>query len=115
VGTYTIQVTHKGTLSGGSQNYSLIVSGFDQAPLSNETFKEDNLFIYPNPTSDMLYFDITGDISLEKIEIYDTIGKKVLSSQINNNSVDVSQLTAGVYFVKIYSGENQITKKIIKK
>lgn len=115
VGTYTIEVTHKGTLSGGSQNYSLIVSGFDQALLSNETFQADNLFVYPNPTTDLLYFDTTGDLSLDKVEVYDTIGKRVLSSQINNNSVDVSQLTAGVYFVKIYSGENQTTKKIIKK
>ncbi len=115
VGTYTIQVTHKGTLVEGPQNYSLIVSGFDSSSLSNEFFKADNLFVYPNPASDMLYFDTTGDILLNKVEIYDTIGKRILSSQVNNNSVDISQLNSGVYFVKIYSGESQITKKIIKK
>lgn len=117
VGTYTIQVTHKGNLSGGSQNYSLIVSGFDQASLSNEVFKADNLFVYPNPTSDFLYFTSSeNDISVSKIEIYDTIGKKVLVSEINNNSVNVSNLTPGVYMVKAYSeGGGYITKKIIKK
>lgn len=115
IGTYTIQVTHKGTLPGGSQNYSLIVSGFDSSSLSTESFKTDNLFVYPNPASDMLYFSTTENASLDKVEIYDTIGKRVLSSQINNNSVDISQLTSGVYFVKIYSGESQVTKKIIKK
>jgi chitodextrinase len=33
-GTYTITVTHKGTLTGGSQNYSLIVTGITGAPIA---------------------------------------------------------------------------------
>ena len=33
-GTYTITVTHKGSLSGGSQNFSLIVTGLTSAPVS---------------------------------------------------------------------------------
>ncbi|WP_458628147.1 immunoglobulin-like domain-containing protein [Winogradskyella sp. PC D3.3] len=32
-GTYTITVTHKGTLTGGSQNYSLIVTGLSGTPI----------------------------------------------------------------------------------
>ena len=31
-GSYTITITHKGTLSGGSQNYSLIVTGLSSVP-----------------------------------------------------------------------------------
>lgn len=32
-GTYTVTVTHKGTLSGGSQNYSLIITGVSATPM----------------------------------------------------------------------------------
>ncbi|MDG5491174.1 immunoglobulin-like domain-containing protein [Psychroserpens sp. SPM9] len=32
-GTYTITITHKGTLTGGSQNYSLIVTGLSGTPI----------------------------------------------------------------------------------
>lgn len=32
-GTYTITITHKGTLTNGSQNYSLIVTGISAAPV----------------------------------------------------------------------------------
>lgn len=32
-GTYTITVTHKGSLSGGSQNYSLIITGLSSTPV----------------------------------------------------------------------------------
>ncbi len=114
-GEYQIVVNHKNNLLSGSQDFSLIVTGINNTlNVDSQTFN-NNINIYPNPTTDLLNFDITGNILLDKVEIYDTIGKRVLSSQINNNSVDVSELTAGVYFVKIYSGENQTTKKIIKK
>jgi chitodextrinase len=33
-GNYTITITHKGSLSGGSQNYSLIVTGITSAPVN---------------------------------------------------------------------------------
>ncbi len=33
-GTYTITVTHKGSLSGGSQNFSLVVTGITGAPIA---------------------------------------------------------------------------------
>jgi len=33
-GTYTITVTHKGSLSGGSQNFSLIVTGLTSTPVT---------------------------------------------------------------------------------
>jgi len=33
-GTYTITVTHKGSLSGGSQNYSLIITGISSEPVA---------------------------------------------------------------------------------
>lgn len=32
-GTYTVTVTHKGTLSGGAQNYSLIITGVSATPI----------------------------------------------------------------------------------
>lgn len=115
-GTYEIVISHKGTLVGGSQNYSLIVS----APNMNLSVKnlekeEFGIRMFPNPTQGLLNFETVDNLTLNKVEVYDTIGKKVLSSQINNNSVDISMLTSGVYFVKIYSGDSQITKKIIKK
>lgn len=40
-GTYTVTVTHKGTLSGGSQNYSLILTGVSATPIvCNPTIPE---------------------------------------------------------------------------
>src|SRR5690554_633548 len=79
-GTYEIVVSHKGSLVGGSQNDSLIVSGIDDDGVGIESFNESLVFIYPNPTTDILNFDVIGNLILDKIEIYDTIGKRILVS-----------------------------------
>lgn len=115
-GAYLIQITHKGNLIGGSQNYSLIVSGVNQN-LSNEDFNSDNLFIkiYPNPTQNVLNFSTTDNTSINNVSILDISGKVVINSNnFNNNSVDISKLQSGVYFVKFSSDEKSIVKKFIK-
>jgi len=38
---YTVRVTHKGTLSGGSQNFSLFISGFETGPTTGACCESD--------------------------------------------------------------------------
>jgi hypothetical protein len=71
---------------------------------NNNTSK---LTIYPNPTTDFL--NIKG--SYASINIYDVFGKLVLTSK-SRKSIDVSNLSNGVYFVNINT-ENAITVKKI--
>lgn len=47
-GTYTIRVTHKGNLQGGSQAFSLVVTGQDPSPAIG------NGFAYQNPNNGMI-------------------------------------------------------------
>jgi hypothetical protein len=65
--------------------------------------------IYPNPTSDIL--KISGDGTIELLQIFDVNGKSLIS-QRNANSVDVSSLPKGTYFMKL---NNKETIKFIKK
>jgi hypothetical protein len=79
---------------------------------------EDNNFkIYPNPVSDILYFEHQLSTSIEKIRIFDVKGNLIQS--INNNeatTIDVSQLTNGVYFISFETKDKQILiRKFIKK
>jgi hypothetical protein len=41
-GTYTIQVTNKGNLEGGAQDFSLIAEGFDSGTLSAVDFEKND-------------------------------------------------------------------------
>ena len=60
--------------------------------------------------------------NIDKIEIFDAIGKKINTiTNINSNSfiwngIDQNgrTITAGIYFVKIYSGLNIQNSKLIK-
>ena len=70
-----------------------------------------DLKIYPNPTSN--YINVTSSEPIDKIEFYSILGKKILETK-NHNPVDISAFKSGMYFVKIYSGDRSISKKIIK-
>tara|TARA_R100000805_G_C3622899_1_gene128318 strand:+ start:551 stop:3301 length:2751 start_codon:yes stop_codon:yes gene_type:complete len=70
---------------------------------------EDNLIVYPNPTSDKININREVDV-----RIINTIGDVVI--QENNISVlDVSYLSPGMYTIQIIYKNKSITKQIIKK
>jgi hypothetical protein len=70
--------------------------------------------ILPNPFKDEITISNTDKI--KSIEIIDLTGKVVFSSHPVNNkeSINTTNLKSGVYYIKVYSNESVITKKIIK-
>lgn len=72
--------------------------------------------IFPMPVLDA--FTIRGNLSLYHLEIYDAVGKKLLTINANGytHTVDVSSLPAGLYFVKTsnLADNSSRTQKIIK-
>ena len=70
-----------------------------------------DISIYPNPVSDIVYID--GSSSQLKIVVFDILGKQVLNKS-NTNTINVSLLSKGVYFIKVSDGINSSTKKFIK-
>lgn len=115
-GTYTIQVTHKGTLVNGSQEFALIANSDNGLTLNRDNFVADNsIVVYPNPVANNLNFSIANDIVLSDISIFDITGKLVISSKdFSSNSVNVSNLQSGVYFAKFSSQDKTVTRKFIK-
>jgi Leucine-rich repeat (LRR) protein len=70
--------------------------------------------IYPNPTSNLLTIQNTNELEIESVSLYDTLGRKVMESNESTESIDVSNLTAGIYFIHIATASGTVTKKIIK-
>lgn len=71
-----------------------------------------NFKSYPNPATDMIYFSASKNI--EKIEIYNVVGQKVESKILNNNQVNVSKLSKGIYIMKAFIGNAVGTYKFVK-
>ena len=75
-----------------------------------------NLIISPNPVIENLFINTTIT-NLTRIDIYDVLGNKVFSKEIDtSNAVNLSHLNTGIYFVKIYTRNEKLhfVKKIIK-
>jgi hypothetical protein len=79
--------------------------------MSATTFSELNQISFPNPVSDKI--NISTNITLDRIEIYNLLGNLVLKTDTNTNEIDVTSLTSGIYLISIYSGKEKIVKKII--
>lgn len=68
-----------------------------------------NVVVYPNPAEDVLNVNVDA----EKVEVLNLAGAVVASA--NTNSVQVSNLAAGMYIVKVYTNNNVVVKQFIKK
>tara|TARA_R110002073_G_scaffold108336_2_gene243327 strand:- start:9973 stop:10986 length:1014 start_codon:yes stop_codon:yes gene_type:complete len=101
------------SFEGSALNHIGSANPSQNTTLSTDVFSRSNFAMYPNPAND--YIQFSGDINIEKVEIFNLIGQKVSStSYITTNKVDVSYLSKGLYVFKITSGDSSITKKIIK-
>lgn len=72
----------------------------------DEIEKPLEIVIFPNPIQDILNIQ-TNEIITEA-SVYDMVGKKMIVNQISINSIDVSNLSQGIYIIKIV-GENDKT------
>ncbi|OIQ20186.1 MAG: hypothetical protein BM557_05825 [Flavobacterium sp. MedPE-SWcel] len=82
-------------------------------------FNSDEIVIYPNPVYDKLYIKDEGDNHIKSINVFDLMGRLVLTT--NNitdaiNTIDISNLSKNVYIldVQLEDGKNY-TEKLIKK
>jgi hypothetical protein len=78
--------------------------------LSNPTFHENSIKIYPNPTSGIVTVEI--DEVIEKIELWDMLGRKLITQ--NSSKLDLSPYSKGTYFIIIKTDKQQQTQRIIK-
>ncbi|WP_452218977.1 T9SS type A sorting domain-containing protein [Lacinutrix undariae] len=87
----------------------------DCSTLSNIDVEATNFAIYPNPTTTGSVNIISAQAGTVEVSIFDILGKQVISQTVNNNTLNVSQLNAGVYIVKISQNNTSVTKKLIVK
>ena len=70
--------------------------------------------IYPNPTGN--YINIRSEVKINKLEIFDLMGKKLLEIKKESiNRVRLPRINSGVYIVKLFSDEGISNHRIIKK
>lgn len=81
-----------------------------------EFWNENSIQLYPNPTSETIYYTLQGDIHVDNINIIDITGKMVYqTNSISTQQIDVSGLSQGLYFIQFMAegAKNPMTKKFI--
>jgi hypothetical protein len=78
--------------------------------------KRNNVGVYPNPANDVLFIKRNDFSASEKINysITDLLGRTVIENALYDQSIDISALQDGIYFIKITEGLNTSTTKFIK-
>ena len=86
----------------------------DRQPKTQDAAIE-GLSFYPNPVSNGKIF-ITSKSAIDKeVTIFDVLGKKVLQTILNARELNISNLSPGVYIIKIKENDATATRKLIVK
>ena len=86
-------------------------------PVSIDLAEESTISLYPNPANDVLNIALQGTEVNEAVVI-DIYGKTVARTTVSegNNTLDISALPAGMYFVQLRADNNvKATQKIVKR
>ena len=76
---------------------------------------EDNIKLYPNPTSTQITIEVK-EVSYSEIMIFSTTGQLMTSLEPSegNLTIDVSEYASGMYFIRFVSNGLAVTKRFIK-
>jgi len=109
----TINYAVKFAFSGGLAvtNYFSYVVGNDCSALSTDTASELDQFSFVNPANNSV--TIYSNLAIDKVEIYNLIGNIVSKSSTDTTTIDISNLSKGVYLLTVYSGTQKSVKKLI--
>lgn len=112
LGTYTVVISSGGT-SVTSEPFTLDVT------LSNNDFIEANYIkVYPNPTTSSLNVELHTALNASEITLVNALGMELQKTKVTNSdkiTLDLNNLSNGIYFIKIISQKGIFYKKVILK
>ncbi len=101
-----------------AEDFILLFSDIIQQQLSPENTDND-LIIYPNPASDIVFIknvkDLNGELNLE---IYTSNGSLIKKQSVRFENqlvkIKVNELSSGIYFINVPVGGKNILKRLVK-
>ena len=91
---------------------------YQQGALSTPSIADkSNVQVYPNPVSELMTIAVDGSNLNSKANLYSITGQLLHSFKLNEteNTIDVSGLAPGIYFLEIQSERGTERQKFIKK
>lgn len=114
-GIYKIKVTYKELSGFANQRFSLIADKFEEILGVTDNKLATMLSVYPNPASNMINIRLDSSIDTSDcaITLYDMQGRVVKQFDKYVESINVSDLSAGIYLLNIAADGGKTTRKIV--
>jgi hypothetical protein len=111
-GTYTVCLKVKNSCGSDSLckvfNYVVIIWGVKENSLT------EHFISYPNPAMTYIRFENKEGRQIDKIELFDLQGKRIMENFGSSDQLDVGELKKGIYQVLIYSKDKIYRNKFVK-
>jgi uncharacterized protein (TIGR02145 family) len=80
-----------------------------------EMNKRDLFNIFPNPAGNQFYITNVYDLKAH-LAVYDLAGNLLLHQQLNanKNTIDIGNLSAGIYIIQLFGSDWSLQKKLVK-
>ncbi|WP_445453747.1 T9SS type A sorting domain-containing protein [Flavobacterium sp. 25HG05S-40] len=108
--TFQVQLDWQGLQNQVQVNTNCTSLGID----SEAIIAEEPFTIAPVPTYSILQIQAREGFSINSLEIFNSLGQIVQKEVGNQQNIDVSRLSSGIYYLKIKSSESSYTKRFIK-
>lgn len=91
-----------------------LISRYNSVSLHIDKFTLENQFqIYPNPTTHKVHISKPNNIIVSHINVYNTLGQLLLTTPWTD-SLDLSTLSSGLFFVQLHANQGIINKSVLK-
>jgi aryl-phospho-beta-D-glucosidase BglC (GH1 family) len=88
-----------------------------EKPSWTEPFSRNlNYSVFPNPAGNRITVRSYGNIAVTKIEIFDYSGKLIRTTDMlsDEKTIDIASLDKGVYYIRLVSSGQTLTKRFVK-
>ena len=93
----------------------ILFTSFSYGQQSQSEGGIDGFKLYPNPVTNGKVYISTNRNAPKKILIYDVLGTQVLETTILGKELNLSDLDAGVYVIRVFEQNLVATRKLIIK
>ena len=82
--------------------------------LSINEIENSNIYSFPIPSKKLIYLKNTANIDIQQLTIFNINGTKLIVQKQDFDNINISQLSSGIYILKLKTDLGEFTKKIIK-
>jgi len=91
-----------------------IIEEEEDVSVNLEEVRSPELLIFPNPAREVLNIVVEGNVAVQQVQVLDVSGKVVLQSAVLDNTLNVSRLIPGVYFLRLQMGNEVKHHRFVK-